>query len=327
MDTSQIFLLFLLSAFASAANILRNEEAVVCDPAEDPSSCPTNRRCEDEDGDGEYNCVCDKRFYTTHTLGHCVLGFKELVYDMEKELVVLEEKQEHDTNWLNETLIELLEMPTTTVTTTTTTKVPEAQLTHSFCFSKCTDGITNAAPGADNSNPPDLGNSFVCDEGNGVTTGEALASAGQWIRIYPNIETAGPKTGAILVKHASAVANRSPREWKQPDMFVLNSNPFPHARAEVRNAANNICRLEVNDVFSTTEFVLVAVTADGTDLKMYRNGVEVGSKACSVEVGTNSNPLWLGENHLGGTIISFALWDRALSASEIAGLDSSKLSC
>ena len=49
-------------------------EAVVCDPAEDPSSCPTNRRCEDSDGDGEYNCVCDKRFYTTHTLGHCVLG-------------------------------------------------------------------------------------------------------------------------------------------------------------------------------------------------------------------------------------------------------------
>jgi len=120
MDTSQIFLLFLLLAFASAANILRNEEAVVCDPAEDPSSCPTNRRCEDEDGDGEYNCVCDKRFYTTHTLGHCVLGFKELVYDMEKELAVLEEKQEHDNNWLNETLSELLEMPTTTVTTTTT---------------------------------------------------------------------------------------------------------------------------------------------------------------------------------------------------------------
>ena len=27
------------------------------------------------DGDGEYTCVCDKRFYTTHlTSGHCVLG-------------------------------------------------------------------------------------------------------------------------------------------------------------------------------------------------------------------------------------------------------------
>jgi len=117
MDTSQIFLLFLLSAFASAANILRNEEAVVCDPAEDPSSCPTNRRCEDEDGDGEYNCVCDKRFYTTHTLGHCVLGFKELVFDMEKELAALEMKQEHDVDWLNETLVDLLEIPTTTTTT------------------------------------------------------------------------------------------------------------------------------------------------------------------------------------------------------------------
>jgi len=121
MDTSQIFLLFLLLAFASAANILRNEEAVVCDPAEDPSSCPTNRRCEDEDGDGEYNCVCDKRFYTTHTLGHCVLGFKELVFDMEKELAALEMKQEHDVDWLNETLVDLLEIPTTTTTTTTTT--------------------------------------------------------------------------------------------------------------------------------------------------------------------------------------------------------------
>ena len=58
-----------------------------------------------------------------------------------------------------------------------------------------------------------------------------------------------------------------------------------------------------------------------------RNGVEVGSKACSIVGGTNSNPLWLGANHFGGSIKSFAFWNRALSAEEVAALDSSKLTC
>ena len=53
-------------------------EEVVCNPADNPSSCAHNRRCEDNDGDGEYTCVCDKRFYTTHlTSGHCVLGERD----------------------------------------------------------------------------------------------------------------------------------------------------------------------------------------------------------------------------------------------------------
>merc|ERR1712241_63929 len=116
---SQIFLIN-----TSSAHILRNEGEVTCDPSENPSSCPTNRRCEDNYGDGEYTCVRDSRFYTTHTLGHCVLGLKALVYDMEKELKDLEMKQEQDFNWLNDTIVDLLEIPSTTTTTTTTTLKP-----------------------------------------------------------------------------------------------------------------------------------------------------------------------------------------------------------
>jgi len=108
-------------------------EEVVCDPADNPSSCAHNRRCEDNDGDGEYTCICDKRFYTTHLAsGHCVLGLKALVYDMEKELKDLEMKQAQETNWLNDTLVELLELPTTTTTTTTTTTLPECPTGSNF---------------------------------------------------------------------------------------------------------------------------------------------------------------------------------------------------
>merc|ERR1719225_259173 len=123
MDTSQIFLLFLpiLLANPSATYILRNEEEqgeVACDPAANPSDCPHDRQCKDLDGDGQLTCVCDSRYYTTHTSGHCVLGLKELVYDMEKELGALELKQQHDNDWLNDTMNELLLIPTTTATTT-----------------------------------------------------------------------------------------------------------------------------------------------------------------------------------------------------------------
>merc|ERR1719189_3057237 len=126
----------ILLASTVAANILRTEvhlEEIVCDPADNPSSCAHNRRCEDPDGNGEYTCICDKRFYTTHlSSGHCVLGLKALVYDMEKELEALEKKQDQDFNWINETIVDLLEIPTTTTTTTTTTTPPPRTFSNSI---------------------------------------------------------------------------------------------------------------------------------------------------------------------------------------------------
>ena len=148
--------------------------------------------------------------------------------------------------------------------------VPTDQLTHSFCFEKCTGGITNDAPGADNSVPPNLGSPpNTCDEGNGVNTGSGFASPNQRITITPNIQTSGPKTGAILVKHISGSEGKVPREVLQTDAFAIHSEPFPAARAFVKNGGTS-CLFEVDNVYSTTEYVLVVVTVDGTNLKMYK---------------------------------------------------------
>jgi len=191
METSLVVLLFvpILLANTLTASILRNGAnpgEVACDPAANPSDCPSNRRCEDMDGDGQSTCVCDSRFYKTNAAGNCVLGLKELIYEMEKEIETLkanvsdnandiasneaqismnaanitaaddqvnmeamdemkdkldalnqslsgdldqammdleelELKQQEDINWLNDTMNELLLIPTTTATTTTTT--------------------------------------------------------------------------------------------------------------------------------------------------------------------------------------------------------------
>ena len=86
-----------------------------------------------------------------------------------------------------------------------------------------------------------------------------------------------------------------------------------------------------SDVFSQTEFVLVVIVADGTTLSMYKNGVKLGDTPCTDVPGQGSEgdktPLYLGENHFGGTIKSFAVWNRALSAADVAAIDSSKLTC
>ena len=59
--------------------VFPNLGEVACDPAANPSDCPHDRQCKDMDGDGQATCVCDSRYYTTHTNGHCVLGITLLL--------------------------------------------------------------------------------------------------------------------------------------------------------------------------------------------------------------------------------------------------------
>jgi len=103
METSLVVLLFvpILLANTLTASILRNGAnpgEVACDPAANPSDCPSNRRCEDMDGDGQSTCVCDSRFYKTNAAGNCVLGLKELIYEMEKEIETLKGNVSNNAN-------------------------------------------------------------------------------------------------------------------------------------------------------------------------------------------------------------------------------------
>ena len=95
-------------------------------------------------------------------------------------------------------------------------------MTNNWCFETCTNDLTNKAPGADNSKAPDYG-SLTCSEGNGITTeGTNNPFSIAHFRIYPNIQTSGPKTGAILVKHLTGSEGKYPREFIQENSFVLN---------------------------------------------------------------------------------------------------------
>ena len=67
--------------------VFPNLGEVACDPAANPSDCPYDRQCKDLDGDGQSTCVCDSRYYTTHTNGHCVLGISYLVCFRQRKIL------------------------------------------------------------------------------------------------------------------------------------------------------------------------------------------------------------------------------------------------
>ena len=54
---------------------------LACDPNANPNDCPSNRVCQEIDGDGNATCVCDPRFYLTNNDGHCILGKLRQVWD------------------------------------------------------------------------------------------------------------------------------------------------------------------------------------------------------------------------------------------------------
>jgi hypothetical protein len=66
----------------------------------------------------------------------------------------------------------------------------------------------------------------------------------------------------------------------------------------------------------------MATTYDGTTLRLYVNGVQVGSKAQTGTLATSSNPLTIGGDpiygqHFAGRIDEVRVYNSALSAAQI----------
>ena len=102
---------------------------------------------------------------------------------------------------------------------------------------------------------------------------------------------------------------------------------FPDVRVQVMDGADVTCSATFTDVYSTVEYILMAVVIDGTNISLYRNGVSKGSQPCSHQVGASSGGIHVGRNHFAGVIRSFAFWDRALELTEIMDLDIANLIC
>lgn len=195
----------------------------------------------------------------------------------------------------------------------------------SYCFADCNDGIVNLAPGGENDEDVQPGD-FVCDPEKGGLYSADPADPGI---ILPNSikegsMPVGDKTFAILIKHHDG-AYRYAREFVQYGSWALNSEPFPKARLSV---CCDWCHIgPFPDVFSKTEFVLVVMTFTATTGTMYKNGVKLGEKNCNLLPPVSENPLWIGGYKLAATIKSAAVWNRALSAEEVASIDPTTLAC
>ena len=90
------------------------------------------------------------------------------------------------------------------------------------------------------------------------------------------------------------------------------------------------CRTKYADIFSESEFVLVVITVDGSQVNFYRNGIRQaptdGTANCAYQIDGSEDILHLGSNSFGGTMKSFAVWDRALSQDEVTDLGA-QLTC
>ena len=94
-------------------------------------------------------------------------------------------------------------------------------------------------------------------------------------------------------------------------------------------ASNDTYRVNATSLFPTDgTWMHVAATYDGTTIRLYINGIEEGSMAASIPILTNNLPLSIGAQSDGtaasrffqGTLDQVRVYNRALSAEEIAGL-------
>lgn len=77
--------------------------------------------------------------------------------------------------------------------------------------------------------------------------------------------------------------------------------------------------------FSTSTYAFVAMTYDGSAVKIYVNGSLVANSSLSGALATGSNPMYIGNNTPAGDTSSqyvdeLGIWNRALSSSEISSL-------
>lgn len=159
------------------------------------------------------------------------------------------------------------------------------------------------------------------------------------------INFASPPNQYGIVSHNSSILPSSAMTWQ----IAIKYNSFPtysciFNKADYNNSTgyialystNNNLRLEASDVPYSTRFVDTAgnwstslstgifyvfhLTYDGSNFRMYYNGVLRHTTAWAFGLGNNNEPLWLGRfwaAFLNANIAHFSIFNRVLTANEI----------
>jgi chitodextrinase len=111
---------------------------------------------------------------------------------------------------------------------------------------------------------------------------------------------------------------------RQPDAYFLNAstgagNNVPGGGGTING---NIHAMNGTTAAPVNQWTHVAMTYDGTSLRLFVNGVQVSTDGAGGSVQASTNPLWIGGNvpygeHFAGVIDEARVYNRALSAAEI----------
>ena len=92
--------------------------------------------------------------------------------------------------------------------------------------------------------------------------------------------------------------------------------------ARIRTTNGLFAATVANAAVPPNAWTHVAATYDGTQLRVYRNGIEVGSTRASGSIVRSTKPLWLGRgakgDALSGVLDEVRVYNRALQAAELA---------
>jgi hypothetical protein len=136
-----------------------------------------------------------------------------------------------------------------------------------------------------------------------LTTGMTLEA---WVQL----DTVSPWRTAIFKEKAGSVVY---------DLYATNASNSPQGEARFGSA---IVQTGAPPALSAGVWTHLAVTYDGTALRVYRNGAQAATKAASGAIQTSTGALRIGGNliwgeYLDGRIDEVRVYNRALSAGEI----------
>lgn len=107
--------------------------------------------------------------------------------------------------------------------------------------------------------------------------------------------------------------------------FGLSLNEYGTLQAVIRNRTGEVSSITGDSLLPLKTWRHVVVTVDGKQILLYEDGQLVASEPCDELAASDANTVWFGTDAKAtrvwdGRIDEVALFDRALTAEEIAGL-------
>ncbi len=149
----------------------------------------------------------------------------------------------------------------------------------------------------------------------------------------PSLNLTTGMTLAAWIKPSTSQTGWRTIMQKQADAYFLNASKgtgtlLPAGGGTIGSGGPIVSGTTTSPVNAWTH---IALTYDGTTMRLYVNGTQVSSTAATGTIQTTTNPLWIGGNspygeYFQGAIDEARVYNRALTAAEIVAVRDNALS-